>query len=307
MKKKMFLCFFYITLVLFIQLSTANLITINYQNGTGNKFIYLISEDYSHIEGTDLHSSISLEFIPNSSKSSSINIVLAILPFNQDNHLNSSDIELINVSFCNGEVRRPNYQVYLECRGDVEDLTNKMEIEDFPRWGVVRNYSVRGYYHYFSSKEFKNGERYSFSIEYRIKNFVIKSGDFYTLYDVDEMSPGSSKVIFLPEKASIKDIPERASPYITEDKRWMIAMPTNPPEWYFITYEITPWYKDFLGYIISFLIGGIILFIFSLLLDFRNSKKDEQRLEAVANKIVTKIRTTFYNQGEKLSQSQKKR
>lgn len=244
---------------------------------------YVSIQEYSYIEGwygnRNLHSYIGIDVVfKNLTKESNKNITLVILPVNQARHSKVDKIKLLNISFCKGHIDRGDYKISLKnCRGEIKDIIDTCSSRD-----LINRKIFECVLPYTLLEE----DRYGFYIEYMIENFIVKQGDNYIFIDMDELPEGADKTIILPQKALIKTLPEKTHSIISEDERWVISLnkASRSGRWYFLIYEIIPWYKGFLGYLIAFLSGGLLLYFFSN----RSQKKHKEE-------IISKIRTSLYN------------
>ena len=293
MLKRMIMIVVIISL-LFPNLASGNLVKITSKNHLeGDQF-----DEYVYIEGInnkDLHSFIGISFtLKNFTEEFNKNISLTVIPAKQHPHLEYGDIRIINVSFCQGNTNRAKYRITLECNKNTKEITNDYVYWEHNTTDGFGNYTLQRWHYLLSPEEFEEGRKYAFYIEYYVEDFVVEKDDGeYVYIDNDDLDNAIDKTIILPKKATLKTIPEGSLPLILSDKRWRISVnkASRDGGWYFLTYEILPFYKT--GWwivsvaIISFLLGGILLF----LINNYTLKKDK-------TDIITKIRNSlkYYSQ-----------
>lgn len=98
---------------------------------------------------------------------------------------------------------------------------------------------------------------YSLLIKYKVKNFLVKQGDYMVYMSLDEANNDVEKTVILPEDKMIIGYPEDSIIHLDKTKRWKVFF-HNIKGFYFISYEEKPWYQNLSWIIVVAILGSII-------------------------------------------------
>ncbi|MBI2046548.1 hypothetical protein HYT26_00085 [Candidatus Pacearchaeota archaeon] len=271
----------------FVNIAGASLISINLQDGGAinfervGEFIYINKND-------TIDSIIGIEFWLENISNKTINLSIYIYPADNVKHIKNDSISEPIVSLCKGEIENPGYTAEKKCDVKETEIPLTCNRREYLYGAGNENYSEISFRcsKVLNAPTLNIKDRYAILIKYNIKNFIVKQGDFHTFIGLDSWSYVGEKAIILPQNAILSKLEGNLFPTMSANKQWVIWVKEKQGNWYNIIYEIEPWYKGIWGYMLAFLIGGIILFIIDIFTTKKIKKSVINRINKVVNKLI---------------------